>query len=108
MEVKMKILVDLIEKAHDTMDEVEWYAEKAHLLRMEHKSLADTYIKIAEMHVNIYSMLHEEMVDLIEEEKRKGTQPPPEMLAIWKYEHERLVKEFSEAKFLIDEYKKSY
>ena len=104
----MKILVNLIEKANDTMEEVEWYAEKAHHLHTDHKELADCYIKIAEMHVDIYKMLHAQMVDLINEEKRKGIQPPPEMLAIWNYEHEKLVKEFSEAKFLVEDYKKSY
>ena len=104
----MKILVDLIEKAKDTMDEIEWYAEHAHHLRAEHKPLADKYIKIADMHVSIYAMLHESMVELIEEEKRKGKMPPPEMLAIWNYEHEKLVKEFAEAKFLVEDYKKSY
>ena len=102
----MKILVDLIEKAHDTMDEVEWYAEKAHLLRMEHKSLADTYIKIAEMHITIYNMLHDKMVMLIEETKSKGVAVPHEMQVIWDYEHEKLIKEFAEAKYLIEEYKK--
>jgi hypothetical protein len=104
----MKILVDLIEKATDTMDEVEWYGEKAHHLRAEHKSLADVCIKVAEMHIEIYKMLHSQMVEIIEEERRKGVQPPPEMLAIWNYEHEKLVKEFAEAKFLVEEYKKSY
>ena len=104
----MKILVNLIEKANDTMDEVEWYAEKAHHIRAEHKALADTYIKIADMHVEIYKMLHDQMVDTIELEKRKGVQPPPEMMAIWNYEHEKLVKEFAEAKFLVEDYKKSY
>ena len=68
----MKILVSLIDKANDTMEEVEWYAEKAHHLRPEHKELADVYIKIADMHVDIYKMLHERMVALIEEERRKG------------------------------------
>lgn len=104
----MKILVSLIEKANDTMDEVEWYAEKAHHIRSEHKELADVYIKIADMHIDIYKMLHERMVELIDEEKRKGHQPPPEMLAIWNYEHEKLVKEFAEAKFLVEDYKKTY
>ena len=104
----MKILVNLIEKANDTMDEIEWYAEKAHHIRTEHKELADTYIKIADMHIDIYKMLHERMVELIDETKRKGVQPPPEMLAIWNYEHEKLVKEFAEVKFLVEEYKKSY
>lgn len=102
----MKILKDLIEKANDTLEEVEWYAEKAHHLRQEHKPLADTYIKIAETHVNIYSMLHERMVECIEEEKKQGHIAPAPMLAIWEYEHEKMVKEFSEAKYLIEEYKK--
>ena len=104
----MKILKDLIEKAKDTMDEVEWYAEKAHHLRTEHKQLADTYIKIAEMHIEIYGMLHGRMVALITEQKEKGAHVPPEMQAIWDYEHERLIKEFAEAKFLVEEYKKAY
>ena len=103
----MKILKGLIQKADDTLEEIEWYAEKAHHLKSEHKALADTYIKIAEMHVTIYNMLHERMVSLINEEKTKGVQPPAAMLAIWEYEHEKLVKEFAEAKFLIEEYKKS-
>ena len=104
----MKILKELIEKADDTLEEVEWYAEKAHVLRHEHKALADVYIKVAEMHVAIYNMLHERMVELIKEEREKGVAPPPAMLAIWEYEHEKLVKDFSEAKMLIEEYKRTY
>ena len=104
----MKILKELIEKAHDTMDEVEWYAEKAHHLRATHKELADSYIKVAEIHVDIYRQLHQRMVALIEEERKKGVPVPAAMTAIWEYEHEKLVKEFAEAKILIDEYNKSY
>ena len=104
----MKILVDLIKKANDTMEEVEWYAEKAHHLRQEHKSLADAYIKIAEIHVDIYKTLHEQMVELIEEEKKKGVEVPSAMQAIWNYEHEKLINRFAEAKFLVEDYKKSY
>lgn len=104
----MKVLKDLIKKADDTLDEIEWYAEKAHHLKTEHKSLADTYIKIAEAHIAIYNMLHEKMVMLIDEHRRSGAQPPATMMAIWDYEHEKLIKEFSEVKYLIEEYKKSY
>ena len=102
----MKILKDLIDKANDTMEEIEWYAEKAHHLRTEHKSLADTYIKIAEMHISIYNMLHDKMVMLINEEKEKGVAVPPAMQVIYDYEHEKLIKEFAEAKYLVEEYKK--
>ena len=104
----MKILVDLIEKANDTMEEVEFYAEQAHNLKATHKELADTYIKIAEEHIGIYKMLHDRMVELIEEEKRKGNAPSQEMLSIWNYEHESLIREFAKNKFLVEDYKKSY
>lgn len=100
----MKILTEVISKMHDTMDEVEWYATKAIHLKPTHKSLADVFIKIADEHVEIYEMLHTEVVDLISEEKRKGVMPPPEMVAIWNYENERLVKEFTECKALIAAY----
>jgi hypothetical protein len=104
----MKVLKNLIEKASDTLEEIEWYAEKAHTLKEEHRALADAYIKIAEMHITIYGILHERMISLINEEKGKGVQPPHAMMAIWEYEHEKLVKEFAEVKYLIEEYKKSY
>ena len=102
----MKILKDLIQKADDTLEEIEWYAEKAHHLRAEHKALADLYIKLAEMHINIYSMIHEKMVMLIEDEKKKGVAVSATMQVIWDYEHEKLIKEFAEVKFMVEEYKK--
>ena len=104
----MKILKDLIEKADDTLEEIEWYAEKAMHYKAEHKQLADVYNKVADMHITIYDMLHKQMIDLIDEHKRMGHTPPPEMLAIWDYEHQKLIKRFAEAKILVDEYKKSY
>lgn len=104
----MKILTHLIERADATLSEVEWYAEKAMHYKTEHKAIADTYNKIAEMHITIYDMLHKEIVNLIEDYKRSGHTPPPEMLIIWDYEHKKLIKEFAEAKTLVDEYKKAY
>ena len=103
----MKVIQDLIDKMNDTLEEVEWYGEKAHHLKMEHKALADTYIEIADMHIKIYGMLHDRVVKLIEEQKAKGVEVPASMQAIWNYEHENLIKEFAKAKFIVEEYKKS-
>ena len=105
---KMKILKHLISKGDDTLDEIGWYAEKALMYKNEHKALADTYIKIAEIHLSVFDMLHKQMIELIEEHKRMGHTPPADMLAIWEYEHEKMIKELKEDKILIDEYKKSY
>lgn len=102
----MKILKDLIEKANDTLEEIEWYAEKAHNLKATHKHLADTYIKVAEIHEDIYGMLHEKMIELIEEKKEKGVEVPKIMEDIWEYEHKNLIKDYAEVKYMIEEYKK--
>jgi hypothetical protein len=104
----MRILTHLIDKAHDTLDEIEFYGEKALHYKAEHRSLADAFNKIADMHITIYDMLHKEIVALIDEKKRSGDNPPPEMVAIWEYEHGKLIKEFAEAKLKVEEYKKSY
>lgn len=102
----MKMLKNLIEKADDTLEEIEWYAEKAHHYKADNRALADCYIRIAEMHIEIYRMLHDRMVAVINEYHSRGHEPPATMQAIWDYEHEKLVKEFAEAKMLIEEYKK--
>ena len=102
----MKILKKLIEKANDTLEEIEWYAEKAIALKEEHRALADVYVRIADMHITIYNMLHEKMVSLINEEKSRGVKPPEAMVTLWEYEHEKATKEFLEAKYLLEEYKR--
>ena len=104
----MKVIQEVIDKMYDTIDEVEWYASKAHHLRHEHKTLADAYIKSAEAHIEIFKTLHETVVKLIAEQKEKGKMPTPEMQSIYDHEHQRLVSEFSKAKWLVEEYKKAY
>lgn len=104
----MRIIKDLIEKMDDTLEEAEFYGKEAHHLRGEHKSLADTYAKVGEMHIEIYKMLHERVVALINEEKQKGIAVPAEMMAIWEFEHRKLIDEFAEAKYVLEEYKKAY
>jgi hypothetical protein len=104
----MKIIKDLIEKMEDTLEEIEFYAMESHHLRAEHKALSETYAKVGEMHIEIYKMLHERAVSLINEEKQKGVAVPPEMLAIWDFSHRKLIERFNKAKYLVDEYKKAY
>lgn len=102
----MKIIKDIIKKSEETLDEIEWYSEKAIHLKSTDRALADIYIKIAEMHVDIFKMLHDKAVCLIDDYRRQGHEPPKEMLVIWDYEHEKLTKQFSHAKYSIEEYKK--
>lgn len=104
----MKILSKLIERGESTLDEVEWYAENALHLKSTNKELSDTYLKIAETHISIFNMLHDMMVKLIEKERHAGVNPPQSMLEMWDYSHKKMMKEFAEAKYIIEEVKKTY
>ena len=105
----MKHLEFITDKMSDTLDEVEEYAHAAHRVKEEgSKSLGDIFIKIAEMHVEIYKMLHDKKVAMISEEKAKGGDAPQAMEVIFNYVHKHNIKRFAEAKYLVDEYKKSY
>lgn len=104
----MKIIQEVIDKMYDVIDEIEYYASKAHHLRHEHKMLADAYIKSAEAHVEIFKSLHETVVKLIAEQKEKGKMPTPEMQFLYDHLHQDVVTEFSRVKWMIEEYKKSY
>jgi hypothetical protein len=53
-------------------------------------------------------MLHDMMVKMIEKERHAGANPPQSMLEMWEYQHKKLMKDYAEAKYIIDEYKKTY
>lgn len=102
----MKILKEVIDHANSTLEEIEEYVKEAFVLRAEHKNLADSYVKIAEQHVNIFNTLHEKMIMLVEDEKSKNSNIPEVMKEMWKEEHNEVIEEFAKVKFMIEEYKK--
>ncbi len=102
----MKIIAELIDKMEDTLEEAEWYGAMAMHYRAEHKALADTYAKSGDMHITMYGMLHDRVVALIEEEKKKGVEVPKEMQFYYEQMHKRLMERFTRAKFVLEEYKK--
>lgn len=104
----MRILKDLIEHAEETMEEAHDYIVEAHRIRHEHKALADTYAKAAEIHVELYKHLHDRMVAIITEHKEKGNAVPDSMQSMWDYRHGELVADFLEIRVMIEEYRKNY
>jgi hypothetical protein len=48
------------------------------------------------------------MVLLIKEAKAKNPDIPKGMLELWDHKHNELIKDLSMARYLIDEYKKTY
>jgi predicted metal-dependent HD superfamily phosphohydrolase len=98
----MKIMKDIICHMKDTMDEAEDYVSEARLLKEEHPNLFNTYIKLAEEHLQHYMSLHSAVVMIINDFKRLKGEPPAVMKAIWDYEHERLVEEYEDIRKAIE------
>ena len=104
----MKILEDFIERMDSTLEEAETYITKAHLYKNENKKVADAYANASETHLNLYMKMHETVVALINEERRKGVSVHVGMMEAWNLQHSILVKKFTKLKYLVDEYGKSY
>ena len=102
----MKIISELIDKMEDTLEEAEFYGEKAMQYHTDYKHLANTYAKAGEVHTNLYLTLHETVVALINAEKSKGVEVPKEMQFYYDQMHKKMVARYNKAKFVLEEYKK--
>jgi predicted SpoU family rRNA methylase len=102
----MKIISELIDKMEDTLEEAEWYGAMAMHYRSEYKAVADTFAKSGDMHITMYGTLHDRVVALIEEEKKKGVEIPKEMQFYYDQMHKKMIARYNKAKFVLEEYKK--
>lgn len=101
----MKEIKYLVERMEEEIEDADGYIEKALLMKDERKQLADTLCKISEQEMMHYQMLHEQAVSLIEQHKQKHGEVPPEMKAIWEWEHKQRIEEIGEVKAKISHYK---
>ena len=58
------------------------------------------------MEMSHVDKLHGAVVTLINESKAKGEEPPAHMMAIYEYEHEKIMEEATEIKVMQEMYKR--
>ena len=101
----MKLIRDLEELIEEEIHDVKKYAKMASELKAEHPSLAQTLYTISTQEDTHQTMLHNEIVKIIEEYRRKEGDPPAAMMAVYDYLHKRHIDKLAEARHYQDIYK---
>lgn len=101
----MLIIKRLAKQIHEELEDAEKYAEEAHELRLEHPAVAASYAKLAEQELDHASVLHDNVVKLIERASAEK-QVPPVMKELWAWQHEEMIEEEKEVRLLLDMYRR--
>lgn len=101
----MKIIKTLYEMIEEELDGAEEYAKLAVHYKEENASLADAFYEISMQEMTHVNRLHDEVVKIIKKYREKHGNPPPEMQAIYDWQHEKQIEEAKEVKILQNHYR---
>ena len=94
MEIIKKLSKHIDSEIEDSIN----YAKAALEQKEDNKSLANTFYNLSVDELKHATMLHSEVVKLIEEYKKAKGEPPAGMLAIYNYIHEEEIEKTQKAK----------
>jgi ferritin len=100
----MEIIKRISEKIDSELEDAEKYIKCAYKVEDEYPQLADTYYKLSLEEMKHVTMLHEEVVSIINDYKREH-EIPAGMQVLYDYLHQRQIKWAAKIKAKQDEYK---
>lgn len=101
----MKIIEWLSDKIEGEIHDAECYAKKAMMLKEDMSKLADTLMKLSEEEMKHMALLHNEVVDIIEDYRKKEGEPPADMLAVYDYLHRKQIEKSANVKAMQTQYR---
>ena len=100
----MKVIATIVDLIEDEQNGAQQYAELALKYKTEHPKLAEKLHELAGVEMMHAKALHTEATRLIEEERARSGEPPAAMMAVYDYEHRKLIKKAAETRAMIEEY----
>ncbi len=101
----MKIIEKLCEYIDEEINDAMKYAKCANAYKDENPALADIFIRLSEEEMKHMMLLHNQVVTIIEDYKRKNGEPPETMKVVYDILHKRHIDKAAEAKAAISLYK---
>lgn len=101
----MKLIKDLEDLIDEEISDVKKYAKLAAEMKSERPGLAQVFYTLATQEEAHQAMLHNEVVKIIEEHRKKEGEPPAAMMAVYEYIHKKHIDKMAEARRYMDLYK---
>lgn len=101
----MKIIEKLCEMIDEEINDAMKYAKCASAYKDENPVLADTFIRLSEEEMKHMMTLHNQVIIIIDEYRRKNGEPPEAMKTVYDILHKRHIDKAAEAKAAISLYK---
>ena len=98
----MKIIAALVDMIKDELEGAEHYAICSAKWKAQYPKLAQRLNELASVEMQHVKALHTEAERLISDYRAEHGDPPEGMLAVYNYEHEKLIKKAAEVKTMID------
>ena len=94
----MKIIKELSEYIEEEIEDSCKYGRRANELKDTDRQLAEVFYQLSVDEMRHMTMLHTEVVRMIEQYRKEDGEPPASMLAVYDYLHKRHIEKAQEAK----------
>lgn len=101
----MKIIKQLSECIEKELDKAEDYIKLAVLYEGDFKEASKTFYSLSISRLDSVKILHDQIVNLINNYRAKNGEPPAQMMALYNYLHERQIEKMAAVKRLQELYK---